>query len=44
MGISKRAKDDRILKINKRYYQTLVERSLQNLVLRYWNRNCAPND
>jgi len=44
MAIPKWGEDDRILKINQRYYKTLMERSSPNIILRYPNGNCSFDD
>lgn len=44
MAIPKWGKDDRILKINQRYYKTSMERSSLNIILRYPNGNSSFDD
>jgi hypothetical protein len=44
MAITKWGEDDRILKINQRYYKTSMERSLLNIILRYPNGNSSFDD
>ena len=44
MAIPKWGEDDRILKINQRYYKTSMERSSLNIILRYPNGNSSFDD
>ena len=44
MAILKWGEDDRILKINQRYYKTSMERSSLNIILRYPNGNSSFDD
>jgi hypothetical protein len=44
MAIPKWGEDERILKINQRYYKTLMERSSLNIILRYPNGNSSFDD